>query len=100
MSVWHVWEFSSLLAERGFCNYEMEESSDNRGQYNWTEHAVSSEPLPMQCVYGALDETVGGMAMATRECGANLMWEAYDGSTCATLDIYELRSLSKVSVTR
>ena len=75
----------------------MEKTAD-RGEYHWTEKMVSDTPLHMECMFGSLNEMEDN-GMATRVCGRNLMWEMYDGSSCATLDTYRLRKLSNVSAT-
>ena len=83
----------SIQLGDGFCDYEVDDSFDNRGVYNWTEHVVSRDtPLQMKCVYGQDEE-----AMATRFCRANLMWDVYDGRSCPTLDEHMLLLLSMVS---
>lgn len=74
----------------GFCNYEELDSPDERGQYNWTEQEVSSEPQRMKCVYGAQFD--GGMA--ERVCEANLMWMDYNGLECITVSTFLLRMLA------
>ena len=49
----------------------------------------------LNCTAGPLQvENIN--AMATRKCGANLDWNVYDGTKCATLDTARLRSLAEV----
>ena len=56
-------------------------------------------PRMLNCTAGPL-EIDDSNAKATRNCGANLAWDVYDGTKCATLDTAELRLLGKVSTHR
>lgn len=49
------------------------------------------------CRFGNQDADAVVDGMATRVCRANLMWDVYDGETCATLNTQMLRILSSVS---
>lgn len=79
----------------GFCDYDVFDSPDNRGMYNWTEQEVSNKVQRRECVYGP--RIVMGEGMAERACEANLVWADYNGLTCATFDTAELRRLANVS---
>ena len=83
----------------GFCDYEVFESPDNRGQYNWPETVVSSQAQSLTCVFGPvrLDDNAAN-AVVTRECVGNLRWMNYDGSQCATQDTDMLRQLGRVMI--
>ncbi len=79
----------------GFCNYEIFESPDNRGMYNWTEQIVSPiVPQRLNCSFDPQNLEAGGMA--ERICMANLQWADYNGEQCATFDTALLRMLATV----
>ncbi len=76
-----------LCVGDGFCDHEVIDTSDRRGQYTWSETKVG-RIIERSCVYN-------NGSTGRRQCLSHLRWNEADLMTCITRDTLELQLLAE-----